>query len=160
MPLWVRRLLQRRPLKMSSNLDNLYRQVILDHHKNPRNKGTSTEDGFHSVHMRNPSCGDDITISVKIVDGVIEEVLQEGIGCAISLSSASVMSEILKGKTLAEAKEITENFYEIVKGEDANEDIEMDDAVVFTGVANFPARVRCATLAWKAYEQALKEIEA
>jgi len=144
---------------MSSSLENLYRQVIMDHHKNPRNKGKSSENGYHSVHMRNPSCGDDITISVKIVDGVIESVLQEGTGCAISLSSASVMSEILQGKTLAEAQELTNNFYELVKGNDFDEDLEMDDAVVFAGVAQFPARIRCATLAWKAYENALEELK-
>jgi len=144
---------------MSSNLENLYRLVIMDHHKIPRNKGVSNENGYHSVHMRNPSCGDDITISVKIVDGVIEDIMQEGIGCAISLSSASVMSEILQGKTLAEAKALTDNFYELVKGDDFDEDLEMDDAVVFAGVAQFPARIRCATLAWKAYENALEELE-
>jgi len=143
---------------MSSNLENLYRQVIMDHYKNPRNKGLINDAGYHNVHLKNPTCGDDVTISVKAVDGVVEDVRHEGVGCAICCSSASVMSEIVTEKSFDTATAVASNFYEIVKGEEFDEEIDMGDAVVYAGVSNFPARIKCATIAWKAFEAAIDEL--
>ena len=145
---------------MSSNLQNLYRQVIMDHYKNPRNKGLISDATYHNVHLKNPTCGDDVTIQIKIIDDRVADIRHEGIGCAICCSSASVMSETLVNKTLEEAINITNNFYEIVKGEDIDDDLdeeEMGDAFVYSGVSQFPARIKCATIAWKAFETAVEE---
>ena len=141
-----------------SNLEQLYRQVIMDHYKNPRNKGLLSEEGYHSVHLKNPTCGDDVTVQVKIDQGKIQDIRHEGTGCSICCSSASVMSQALKEKTVEEAKALTENFYEIVKGQDFDEDLDMGDAPVYQGVAKFPARIKCATIAWKACETAVNEV--
>ena len=152
---------ERRPLEMSSNLQNLYRQVIMDHYKNPRNKGLIEAEGYHNVRLKNPTCGDDVTISMKASDHVIEDIRHEGVGCAICCSSASVMSEVLVNKTFDKALHIANNFYEIVKGEDIDADLDEEiigDAFVYSGVSQFPARIKCATIAWKAIEQAISEI--
>lgn len=141
-----------------SNLEQLYRQVIMDHYKNPRNKGLLEAEGYHSVHLKNPTCGDDVTVQVKIADGKIQDIRHEGTGCSICCSSASVMSQTLKAQTLADARTLTENFYEIVKGADFDEELDMGDAPVYQGVAKFPARVKCATIAWKACETAVNEV--
>ncbi|MCL1948834.1 MAG: SUF system NifU family Fe-S cluster assembly protein [Turicibacter sp.] len=140
-----------------SNLEQLYRQVIMDHYKNPRNKGILEADGYHSVHLKNPTCGDDVTVQVKIADGKITDIRHEGTGCSICCSSASVMSQTLRDKTLSDAQVLTDNFYEIVKGQPFNEELDMGDAPVYMGVAKFPARVKCATIAWKACETAVAE---
>lgn len=140
-----------------SNLEQLYRQVIMDHYKNPRNKGLLEADGYHQVHLKNPTCGDDVTVAVKVEDGKLVDIRHTGEGCSICCSSASVMSQTLKGKTLAEADEITKNFYEIVKGEAFDEELDMGDAPVYMGVSKFPARIKCATIPWKACEQAIEE---
>ena len=147
---------------MYSNLQNLYRQVIMDHYKNPRSKGLIEAEGYHSVHLKNPTCGDDVTVSVKAVDDMIADIRHEGVGCAICCSSASVMSEVLVDKTFDKATNIAKNFYEIVKGEDIDDDLdedEMGDAFVYTGVSQFPARIKCATIAWKALEQGIEEVK-
>ena len=129
-----------------SNLEQLYRQVIMDHYKNPRNKGLLQQDGYHEVHLKNPTCGDDITVQVKVEDGKIIDLRHEGTGCSICCSSASVMSQTLKEKTLEEGNEF-------------DEDLDMGDAPVYQGVSKFPARVKCATISWKAAEQALNEMK-
>jgi len=141
-----------------SNLENLYRQVIMDHYKNPRNKGLIKDANYREVHLKNPTCGDDVKIQVKVNGSQIEDIRHEGVGCSICCSSASVMSEVLKGKTFSEADAYTKNFYEIVKGSDFDEDLDMEDAVAYVGVSNFPARIKCATIAWKAAEEALEEV--
>jgi len=147
---------------MSSNLQNLYRQVIMDHYKNPRNKGLIDDGTYHDVQLKNPTCGDDVTIQIKVVSDKLEDIRHEGVGCAICCSSASVMSETLVDKTIDEALFITNNFYEIVKGEDIDENLdeeEMGDAFVYQGVSQFPARIKCATIAWKAFETAIDEVK-
>lgn len=145
---------------MSKNLEMLYRQVIMDHYKNPRNKGLLEDKGnYHEVHYDNPSCGDDLTIQVLFENGVISDIKQEGTGCSISMSSASVMTEALIGKTEEEATNIMNNFYKMIVQEAFDEDLDMGDAIAYQGVSKFPARIKCATLAWKAFEQALSEKE-
>lgn len=134
-----------------NNIENLYRQVIMDHYKNPRNKGLK---GYDHVHLRNPSCGDDITVEIKIKDGVIEEINHAGSGCSICCSSASVLSETLKGKTVDEAKHLIQEFYDMMIGKD-DPDEELEEALVYQGVSKFPARIKCATLSWKALEKLL-----
>ena len=135
----------------ANDLENLYRQVIMDHYKNPRNKGLK---GYDHLHIKNPSCGDDITIEAKINNGVIEEINHNGSGCSICCSSASVLSETLRGKTVEEAQKLINDFYEMVKGADEpNEDLE--EALAYQGVSKFPARIKCATLSWKALERLL-----
>jgi len=141
-----------------SNLEQLYRQVIMDHYKNPRNKGLLEQDGYHEVHLKNPTCGDDVIVQVKLENGKIEDIRHEGSGCSICCSSASVMSQTLMNKTLDEACKITKNFYEIVQGNEFDEEIDLGDAPVYQGVSKFPARVKCATISWKAAEQAIKEL--
>ena len=133
------------------DLENLYRQVIMDHYKNPRNKGLK---GYDHVHIKNPSCGDDITVEAKVENGIIKEINHNGTGCSICCSSASVLSETLKGKTVEEGIKLIQDFLEMVKGsEDINEDLE--EAIAYQGVSKFPARIKCATLSWKAMERLL-----
>lgn len=132
------------------DLENLYKQVIFDHYKNPRNKGLK---GYDKVHLRNPSCGDDVTVEIKLNGDVIEEINHSGSGCSICCSSASVLSETLKGKTVEEAKQLILDFYNMMIGHEANE--ELEEAVVYQGVSQFPARIKCATLSWKALEKLL-----
>ncbi len=134
-------------------MQNLYREVIMDHYSHPRNKGL-TGNGKQN-HLRNPSCGDDITIELEIKDGKVNHVHHDGHGCSICCSSASVMSEVLTGKTIEEAKEIIHSYFQMIKGEEIqNEDI-LEEALVYQGVAQFPARTKCATIAWKAAEDLL-----
>lgn len=141
----------------SSDLKSLYRQVIMDHYKNPRNKGIPKDESYHKVHLRNPSCGDDVTVSIKTENNIIKDIMQSGEGCSICCSSASVMSEVLIDQNIEEAIKITKNFYEIVKGEPHDQTLDMGDAIVYAGVSNFPARIKCATISWKALETAINE---
>lgn len=133
-----------------NNIDNLYRQVIMEHYKNPRNKGLVDDDNYHTLHLKNPSCGDDIYVQVKFENDKIVDVRHNGTGCSICCSSASVMSELLKGKSIDIANEIIDDFYNVVKGEEPADEERLEEAVVYSGVSKFPARVKCASLAWKA----------
>ncbi len=141
------------------NIEHLYRQVIMDHYKHPKNKGFVADNSYMTVHLNNPSCGDEMTIQLKVNDQKITDIKHQGTGCSICCSSASVMSITLKDHTLDEAVDILHEFYELIKGYPYNPDILKGDAVVYQGVAQFPARVKCATLAWKAAEQAILKIK-
>lgn len=143
------------------DLKTLYRQVIMDHYKNPKNKGLKMTSPYHLVHLTNPSCGDDIQVEIIVENGIVTDVRQDGKGCSICLSSASVMSELLIGKTVEEAKTIINDFYSMVKGEDLDEvkEEELQEAIAYKGVRDFPARIKCATLAWKCVEKAIDEVE-
>lgn len=140
-------------------LEDLYRQVIMDHYKNPRNKGLVNEEGFKEVHLHNPSCGDDVTIEVKVEDGTVKSINHDGTGCSICCSSASVMSETLAGKKVDEAKVLINDFFEMIQGNEIKEEQEeaLGEALAYKGVSQFPARIKCATLAWKACEKALED---
>jgi nitrogen fixation NifU-like protein len=142
-----------------SGLRELYQEVILDHGKTPRNFG-KLEQVTGCSHGHNPLCGDTVTIYLKIKDGIVEDISFEGRGCAISMASASMMTEILKGKTIAEVQQMFERFHGLVTtGEAACEggfDIaDLDKLVVLAGVREFPMRVKCATLAWHTLKAAL-----
>lgn len=142
-----------------NNMENLYRQVIMDHYKNPRNKGLKDDKEYKTVHIKNPTCGDDITVQSKIVNGTVEDVRHDGTGCSICCSSASVMSEVLIGKSKEEAIAITENYLKMLSNKEFDEEVELEDAIVYSGVRKFPARVKCASIAWKAFEGTTEESE-
>jgi nitrogen fixation protein NifU and related proteins len=142
----------------SNNLDNLYRRVIMDHYKNPRNRGI-LEDGSHTINMNNPTCGDRIQLTFKVVDGLVVDARFEGEGCSISMSSASMMTQAIKGKKVEEAIKLSKIFSDIMQGKDYDDDIDLGDIEALQGVAKFPARIKCATLAWKAMEKGLTEEE-
>ena len=139
------------------NLEQLYRQVIMDNYKNPKNKGIVLDPAYINIHLKNPSCGDDMHVSCKVEGNMVADVRHDGHGCSICCSSASVMSGLLKGKKVTEAKEIINDFYEMVKGNEIADEERMDEAIAYKSVSQFPARIKCATLAWKAMEEALKQ---
>lgn len=142
-----------------NNLDNLYRQVIMDHYKNPRNKGV-LEEGSLTVNMNNPTCGDRIQLTMKVEDGKVADAKFEGEGCSISMSSASMMTQAVKGRNIEEALKLSSVFSDIMQGKEYEEDdLDLGDIEALQGVAKFPARIKCATLAWKAMEKRLKEEE-
>lgn len=142
-----------------NNLDNLYRQVIMDHYKNPRNKGV-LEEGSLTVNMNNPTCGDRIQLTMKVEDGKVADAKFEGEGCSISMSSASMMTQAVKGRPIEEALKLSKVFSDIMQGKEYEEDdLDLGDIEALQGVAKFPARIKCATLAWKAMEKGLKEEE-
>lgn len=134
----------------------LYEQVILDHNKNPRNFGP-LDPCDHQMEGFNPLCGDHFTIYLRLKDNVVDAVSFSGAGCAISKSSASLMTTVLKGKTIAEAKELFKRFHQMLtSAPDAPIDEEaLGKLRVFSGVREFPIRIKCATLAWHAVAAAL-----
>ena len=131
-----------------NDISSLYGQIISEHRKFPRNKGLI--DGYKTLRLKNPSCGDDVTVQVSIEGDIIKDVRHDGSGCAICCSSASVMSEVLKGKTIKEASEIIEDFYELIKGNLPNDEDRLEEAIVYINIHNFPPRAKCATLSWRA----------
>lgn len=140
-----------------NNLDNLYRQVIMDHYKNPRNKG-SLEDGSLTVDMNNPTCGDRIHLTMNVEDGKVTEAKFDGEGCSISMASASMMTQAVIGQDTETALKLSGIFSELIQGKDFDdEDLDLGDIEALQGVSKFPARIKCATLAWKALEKGIKE---
>lgn len=140
------------------NLDQLYRQVIMDHYKHPRNRGELSEDNTLNIDMNNPTCGDRIHLNLKVEDGKIADAKFTGEGCSISMSSADMMAEVLKGKSVEDAMKLSEIFSNMMLGKDYDdESYDLEDIEALQGVSKFPARIKCATLAWKAMEKALKE---
>ncbi|MDQ0416490.1 nitrogen fixation NifU-like protein [Croceifilum oryzae] len=139
------------------SLDDLYRRVIMDHYQHPRNKGTF-EDGTVSIELNNPTCGDRISLQLHLEEGKITKAMFTGEGCSISLSSASMMTEAVKGLTYEQALELVDLFSRMMLGEDVDvEKFPLEDIEALTGVAKFPARIKCATLAWKALEKGVNE---
>ncbi|WP_285768265.1 Fe-S cluster assembly sulfur transfer protein SufU [Peribacillus sp. SI8-4] len=138
------------------NLDTLYRQVIMDHYKKPRNKGM-LEDGSMTIDMNNPTCGDRIRLTMKIEAGKVSDVKFDGDGCSISMSSASMMTQAIKGKDIQEALAMSDTFSLMIQGKEYDDSIDLGDIEALQGVSKFPARIKCATLAWKAMEKGLKE---
>ena len=139
---------------------DLYQQVIFDHHKHPRNFRDLPEATGRAVG-HNPLCGDQVVIMVEVHDGLIKEIAFQGAGCAISRASASMMTDALRGKTLAEAEALFEKFHRLVKGELAGEEAlaELGKLAAFSGVSEFPVRVKCASLAWHTFHAALENQE-
>lgn len=146
---------------MSDDLRDLYQEVILDHGRHPRNKHI-LEDCNHVAHGENPLCGDKLIVYVRLNDkGVIEEVSFEGQGCAISTASASLMTEVMVGKTEAEAEKLFGSFHALATGEGEPDftgfEDDMDRLEVLAGVRDYPVRVKCATLAWHTLQAALHD---
>ena len=139
---------------MMTDLQELYQEVILDHNKRPRNFGR-LEGATHRAEGFNPLCGDRITVFLDIEAGKVKEVYFQGNGCAISTASASVMTEMVKGRTLEETRELFDKFHNMVTREDGETE-DLGKLVVFAGVRAFPIRVKCATLAWHTLQAALK----
>lgn len=136
------------------DLGALYEEVILDHNRSPRNWG-DIPDGKH-VDGRNPLCGDRISLSVKVDGDVITDIRFTGEGCAISKASASMMTQAIKGKTRAEAEAIFDGFHDLVTGRGATPpDKSLGSLRAFAGVARFPTRVKCATMAWHALREGM-----
>lgn len=135
------------------SLDDLYRRVIMDHYEKPRNRGTIDDDAV-TVELNNPSCGDRISLQLNIKDGIIKEAKFLGEGCSISLASASMMTEAVKGLPVDEAVALSHLFSQMMQGEEIDvEKFPLEDIEALQGVSKFPARIKCATLAWKALEQ-------
>ena len=141
---------------MNTELDELYKQVILDHNKSPRNFGI-IENCTHHAEGHNPLCGDQVDITLVLDGNVIKEVNFHGAGCAISKASASIMTTIVKGKTIDETGRLFDDFHRIVTSEPGNDsdNINIGKLAVFCGVREFPARVKCASLAWHTLRNAL-----
>lgn len=138
-----------------SELRELYQEIILDHYKKPRNHHAMADATAH-VDGYNPLCGDKISVSLKLENGVVTDVSFEGSGCAISTASASIMTETLKGKTPEEAERLFHTFHDLVTGQGPVPDAdELGKLAVFSGVREFPVRVKCATLAWHTFKAAL-----
>jgi nitrogen fixation NifU-like protein len=140
-----------------SELRELYQTVILDHNKNPRNFG-SVEDATGRASGHNPLCGDQIEVSVRVADGVVQDVRFEGSGCAISTASASIMTQALKNKSVEVAKELFDDFHGMVTAP-MDQPVDADalgKLAVFSGVREFPVRIKCATLAWHTLKNALE----
>lgn len=140
---------------MSDSLRELYQEVILDHNKRPRNFG-KMDSADRTAEGHNPLCGDNVTVYLAMNDGVIQDIRFEGSGCAISKASASMMTDAVKGKSQADAEKLFNEFHELVTSQEASEDLEsMGKLAVFAGVRDYPARVKCASLAWHTLNAAL-----
>ena len=141
--------------RTSAELGALYQEMILDHYRRPRNKGT-LENPDASVEMKNPLCGDEIGLQVEFDGDSVRDLKFSGRGCSISQASASMMTQLLKGKTRAEIESIRKQFRGLMLGEaSAADDPQLGSLRALSGVARFPARVKCALLAWNALESAL-----
>ncbi len=148
---------------MIDELRDLYQEVILDHGRNPRNCG-HRDDANRRAHGHNPMCGDSLVIYLKIdSDGIIEDASFEGRGCAISMASASMMTEVLKGKSESEAKRLFAEFHGMCTDDDFDpahvegDEEALDRLQVLSGVREFPVRVKCATLAWHTMQAAIEQ---
>ena len=136
-------------------LDSLYQEIILDHYKNPHGKGLR-EPHEAEVHHVNPTCGDEVTLRVHLSDGLVEDVSYDALGCSISQASASVLYDLVVGKSVDNAMAVHEEFLTLMQGKgevEPDEDV-LEDGIAFAGVAKFPARVKCALLSWMAWKDA------
>jgi len=145
-------------------LESMYQEVILDHYRNPHHKGL--RDPYDAeVHHVNPLCGDEVTLRVALKDAnggaVVEDVSYDSLGCSISQASASVMTDLVIGKTVDEAMKLSQAFLELMRSkgaadpdEAAGDENVLEDAVAFAGVAKYPARIKCALLSWMAWKDA------
>ena len=144
---------------MFEDLRDLYQEVIFDHNRNPRNFRV-IENADRQVEGFNPLCGDRLTLFLKLDGDVITDASFQGSGCAISTASVSLMTEIIKGKTEAEAEELFRQFHEMTTGKDQDVNLEaIGKLAVLAGVREYPARVKCATLAWHTLDAAIKNKE-
>ena len=141
--------------------DSMYQEIILDHYRHPHHKGLR-EPYDAEVHHVNPSCGDELSLRVSVADGAISDVSYDALGCSISQASTSVMSELVIGGTPQHALELYDGFQKMIQGQGkvSLDEESFGDAVAFEGVAQFPARVKCAMLGWAAVRDALLRVQA
>jgi nitrogen fixation protein NifU and related proteins len=152
---------------MASNLDDLYREIILDHYRSPRNRGELASPPAHRVEGFNPLCGDEVIVYLDVRDGVLNDIKLTGHGCSISQSSSSLMSAAVKGKTLDDVRSTIATFKQLMTAtpdsssdeEESESDLRtLGELAALAGVAKFPVRIKCATLAWNTLAQGLQEI--
>ncbi len=136
-------------------LENLYQDIILDHYKKPRGRGLREPYEAQVRHV-NPTCGDEVELRVHLVDGTVADVSYEGMGCSISQASASVLHELMLGKTVEDALSRVDAFTDMVgsRGQVEPDEDTLEDGVAFAGVSKYPARVKCALLSWMAFKDA------
>jgi SUF system NifU family Fe-S assembly protein len=137
-------------------LDDIYKEVILDHYKNPRNK-RELPNAELTCSKNNPLCGDDITVFIHEDADTIADVAFQGQGCSISQSSASMMTEAVRGRSVADAQALTKDFRDMMGGEHEPDEDEFGDLVALKGVVKYPIRIKCAVLAWDVLQEALQE---
>ena len=140
-------------------LDDLYREIILDHYRSPRNRGELPPPAAHAVG-HNPLCGDEIDVYLQVDDGIVSDIKVGGQGCSISQSSASMMSQAVKGKPVDDVKALVKKFRGLmsideVDGDEPAADVPLGDLEALQGVVKFPVRIKCATLAWNTLTEAL-----
>ncbi len=136
----------------------LKREVIMDHYEYPRNHKLHKEIGYKEVHMASDSCIDDIHVEAKIEDGIIKDVSFDGVACTISTASTSIMTELVKGKSIEEAKEIIKNYYGMIDQKNYDENL-LEEAVAFDTVGKQANRIKCATIGWHGLEKLIEESE-
>jgi nitrogen fixation NifU-like protein len=137
-----------------SKLDSLYRAVIIDHSAHPHHHGTL--EGETPLVLNNPTCGDVIQLTVAIEDDKINAIAFDGSGCSISTASASMMTDIVLGKTIDEVEVLSEEFSQLVQGKNIDNPSRLGDAAFLSGVSKFPSRIKCATLSWNALKKAIE----
>jgi nitrogen fixation NifU-like protein len=141
--------------RSTPQLGSLYQELILDHYRKPRNKG-ELADANRTVHMQNPVCGDEVRLQLRLREGLIEEARFEGQGCSISQASVSMMTQLLRGRTVADARTLSERFRTMMHGNaEAAKDRSLGDLRALAGVSQFPVRIKCALLAWEALGEAV-----
>ncbi|MGC2486200.1 MAG: SUF system NifU family Fe-S cluster assembly protein [Acidimicrobiales bacterium] len=151
-----------------SNLEDLYREIILDHYRSPRNRGELATPPAHKVEGFNPLCGDEVTVYLDVEDGVLRDIKLTGHGCSISQSSSSLMSTAVKGKGLEDVQATITQFKELMTASNTSPEDEssennlrsLGELAALAGVVKFPVRIKCATLAWNTLQQGLSEISA
>jgi len=148
---------------MTTSMDSMYQQIILDHYKHPLHRGLP-EPYDAEVHHVNPTCGDEVTLRLRVADGAIADLGWDGEGCSISQASTSVMSGLVVGKPVGQALALQEKFLNLMQSRgaaelNADDEEELDDAVAFEGVSRYPARIKCALLGWMAMKSAVADVE-
>ncbi len=143
---------------VSDRLDEMYRDVIMDHYRHPRGKRKLDKADIQN-EGKNPVCGDEIELQLKLDGDKVEDIHIGCVGCAVSVSSGSMLAEIIKGKSIEEVKKIAETVKKILKGEEPSEDIDLGDLEALEGVRNFPVRIKCALLSWTTLIDALDQYE-
>ena len=148
------------------DFEDLYREIILDHYRSPRNRGLLESPPAHKIEGFNPLCGDEVVVSIAVTGGVLTDIKIDGHGCSISQSSASMMSAAVKGKPLGEIRDLIRSFKSMLSI-DSDSDVEPEpinprafgELAALGGVVKFPARIKCATLSWNTLSQGLDEVE-
>jgi len=138
------------------SLDDLYREVILDHYRNPRNKRGLPEADIDLAH-NNPLCGDEISVRVKVADGGVADAAFEGQGCSISQASASMLTERIKGMPLEDVDDLILQFRGMMAGKETPEEDSLGDLVALKGVVKYPVRIKCAVLAWDTLQEGIEQ---